>query len=181
REQLGDARTVWIAISTHEGEYEQLLAAHRTLLQTLPEAILILVPRHPQRFDQVAQLVTAQSFTLSRRTEKALTTDTQVYLGDTMGEIPMMLAAAAIAFVGGSLIERGGHNLLEPAALGKPILTGPSTFNFSDITQQLIKANGAVVVNDAEQVAQQLQQLLSTPEQANKMGHQALVVVKENQ
>lgn len=181
REQLGAARPVWIAASTHEGEDEQLLAAHRTLLQTLPETLLILVPRHPQRFDQVAQLVTDQSFTLSRRTEKALTTDTQVYLGDTMGELPMMLAAADIAFVGGSLIERGGHNLLEPAALGKPILTGPSTFNFSDITQQLIKANGAVVVNDAEQVAQQLQQLFSTPEQANKMGHQALVVVKENQ
>lgn len=181
RKQLGAQRPVWIAASTHEGEDEQLLAAHRTLLQTLPVALLILVPRHPQRFAQVAQLVTEQNFTLSRRTEGSLTTDTQVYVGDTMGELPMMLAAADIAFVGGSLIERGGHNLLEPAALAKPILTGPSTFNFSDIAQQLIKAHGAVVVNDAEQVAQQLLWLINAPDQAKTMGDQALTVVQENQ
>lgn len=181
REQLGAMRPVWIAASTHEGEDEQLLAAHRTLLQTQPEALLILVPRHPQRFSQVAQLVIEQSFTLSRRTEGSLTADTQVYLGDTMGELPLMLAAADITFIGGSLIERGGHNLLEPAALAKPILTGPSTFNFSDIAQQLIKANGAVMVNGAEQVAQQLQWLINAPEQAKTMGDQALTVVQENQ
>src|SRR5699024_2238356 len=98
RAQLGQQRPIWIAASTHEGEDEQLLAAHRTLLQTQPEALLILVPRHPQRFDAVAQLVIEQGITLSRRTEGSVTTNTQVYLGDTMGELPIMLAAADITF-----------------------------------------------------------------------------------
>ncbi|OIN11102.1 lipid IV(A) 3-deoxy-D-manno-octulosonic acid transferase [Oceanisphaera psychrotolerans] len=181
REQLGTQRPVWIAASTHEGEDEQLLAAHRILLKSQPQALLILVPRHPQRFDQVAELVTRQGFTLNRRTETTTAAPSQVYLGDTMGELPAMLAAADVAFVGGSLIERGGHNLLEPAALGKPVLTGPSTFNFSDISHQLIEAGGARVITNDGELAHQLETLLDSPEQAIQMGAQALSVVKANQ
>ncbi|GHA13586.1 lipid IV(A) 3-deoxy-D-manno-octulosonic acid transferase [Oceanisphaera arctica] len=181
REQLGTRRPVWIAASTHEGEDEQLLTAHRELLQRLPQALLMLVPRHPQRFVQVAELVTRQGFTLSRRTLPASAAPTQVYLGDTMGELPVMLAAADVAFIGGSLIERGGHNLLEPAALGKPVLTGPSFFNFSDITHQLVDAGGARVVTNDNELAQQLAALLDSPAQGAQMGAQALNVVRANQ
>ncbi|WP_116474822.1 lipid IV(A) 3-deoxy-D-manno-octulosonic acid transferase [Zobellella maritima] len=181
REHLGASRPVWIAASTHEGEDEQLLAAHRQLLRQYPESLLILVPRHPQRFDQVAGLVRQQGFALARRTEQVATAEAQVYLGDTMGELPLMLAAADIAFVGGSLIARGGHNLLEPAALAKPVLTGSSTFNFSDISRQLIEAGGARVVADADALARQLSRLLDEPDQTRLMGQQALAVVKANQ
>ncbi|MBR9856709.1 MAG: 3-deoxy-D-manno-octulosonic acid transferase [Gammaproteobacteria bacterium] len=181
REQLGEQRPVWIAASTHEGEDEQLLDAHRQLLSVLPRALLILVPRHPQRFDMVAELVTRQGFTLSRRTNNNRLPPAQVYLGDTMGELPVMLAAADAAFVGGSLIERGGHNLLEPAALGKPVLTGPSFFNFSDITRQLVDADGAQVVADSDELSRQLHRLLSSPEYSTQMGARALNVVTANQ
>lgn len=180
RQQLGAQRPVWIAASTHEGEDEQLLAAHRRLLHRHPDALLLLVPRHPQRFDQVAELVTRQNFVLCRRTDDTPGPQTQVYLGDTMGELPVMLAAADIAFVGGSLIERGGHNLLEPAALGKPVLTGPSTFNFSDITRQLVAAGGTRIVADGNELAITLESLFAETEQARAMGRQALAVVSAN-
>lgn len=181
REQLGVSRPVWIAASTHEGEDEQLLAAHRQLLRRYPELLLLLVPRHPQRFDPVARLIQQQGLLLARRSESRYTPAAQVYLGDTMGELPVMLAAADIAFVGGSLIERGGHNLLEPAALARPVLTGPSTFNFSDISQQLLEAGGARLVANSDELAEQLSKLLDSPELATRMGQQALSVVKANQ
>ncbi|TDW59099.1 3-deoxy-D-manno-octulosonic-acid transferase [Oceanimonas baumannii] len=181
RAQLGRARPVWIAASTHEGEDEQLLEAHRHLLWHLPDALLMLVPRHPQRFAQVASLVQNQGLTLSRRTQAEPLENVQVYLGDTMGELPVMLAAADLAFVGGSLIARGGHNLLEPAALGKPVLSGPSTFNFSDITRELRQAGGAKIVTDSNMLAQQLIQLFEHEDQRQTMGDAALTVVKANQ
>lgn len=180
RQQLGDDRPVWIAASTHEGEDEQLLAAHQKLLTRQPTALLILVPRHPQRFAQVAQLVNQKNFTLSRRTTASPTIDTQVYLGDTMGELPLMLAAADIAFVGGSLIERGGHNLLEPAALGKPVLTGPSFFNFTDICQQL-KNHGALrVVNDGDELVTALNEIMKDKRIMSQMGARAQETVDIN-
>ncbi|MBO1519883.1 lipid IV(A) 3-deoxy-D-manno-octulosonic acid transferase [Oceanisphaera pacifica] len=179
REQLGTNRPVWIAASTHEGEDEQILAAHQQLLAQKPNALLILVPRHPQRFDQVADLVTQQGLTLSRRTQ-LISVDTQVYLGDTMGELPIMLAAADIAFVGGSLIERGGHNLLEPAALGKPVLTGPSVFNFNDIYQRLSQNEGLITVQDSHALAGSLHLLFKDEAYRLQVGQHALHVVKNN-
>ncbi len=180
REQLGTQRPVWIAASTHEGEDEQVLAAHRILLKSQPQALLILVPRHPQRFEQVAELVTRQGFTLSRRTETTTAAPSQVYLGDTMGELPVMLAAADVAFVGGSLIERGGHNLLEPAALGKPVLTGPSTFNFSDISHQLQKNNALITVHDSHTLATALNKLMQDEVHRLHVGQNARSVVNNN-
>ncbi|GGB41746.1 3-deoxy-D-manno-octulosonic acid transferase [Oceanisphaera marina] len=179
REQLGVERPIWIAASTHEGEDEQLLRAHKMLLQSQPEALLILVPRHPQRFDQVAALITQQQLTVSRRTQATLA-DVQVYLGDTMGELPIMLAAADVAFVGGSLIERGGHNLLEPAALGKPVITGPSVFNFNDIYQRLSENNGLITVHDSHTLAESLAHLFKDKAYRLRVGQQALHVVNSN-
>lgn len=180
RERLGIERPIWIAASTHEGEDEQLLAAHHMLLQKLPTALLILVPRHPQRFADVAQLVMQQDLTVSRRTSEAFTEDTQVYLGDTMGELPLMLAAADIAFIGGSLIERGGHNLLEPAALAKPILTGPSIFNFADIYQRLLEREAIITVSDANTLFETLMTLFSDKESQIALGNNAQAVVNDN-
>ncbi|PKM25430.1 MAG: 3-deoxy-D-manno-octulosonic acid transferase, partial [Gammaproteobacteria bacterium HGW-Gammaproteobacteria-12] len=131
-------RPVWIAASTHAGEDEIILAAHRQLLGKHPDALLILVPRHPERFNSVSELCLGQDLTTRRRsTGEAVQAGDQVLLGDTMGELLFLYALADIAFVGGSLVANGGHNLLEPAALGKPVLSGPHLFNFLEIAAQL--------------------------------------------
>ncbi|MDF4887019.1 glycosyltransferase N-terminal domain-containing protein, partial [Vibrio parahaemolyticus] len=131
RAQLGKDRPIWIAASTHKGEDEQVLDAHRQVLKSLPNALLVLVPRHPERFDDVFTLCQQQGFKTVRRTSThAVETNTQVYLGDTMGEMLTLMGAADICFMGGSLIgdKVGGHNVLEPAMLEKVIITGPSYF-----------------------------------------------------
>ena len=125
-------RPVWIAASTHAGEDEQVLRAHQTLLQQQPDALLILVPRHPERFDSVARLVSDAGLLQVRRSQGGVPAAAdQVLLGDTMGELVMLYACADVAFVGGSLVPNGGHNYLEPAALGLPVLSGPHRFNFT--------------------------------------------------
>lgn len=184
RQQLGEKRPIWIAASTHSGEDEQILQAFTRLQQNHPEAMLVLVPRHPERFNRVFELCQEQGFNVVRRTSNEPVTDeTQIYLADTMGEMMLLLGCSDIAFVGGSLIgdKVGGHNLLEPASLSLPTLTGPSYFNFMDITRQLLDAKGAAVVDDSQQLAQQLDTLFNDPEQRTKMGQAAFSVVKRNQ
>ncbi|KTA79610.1 lipid IV(A) 3-deoxy-D-manno-octulosonic acid transferase [Aeromonas salmonicida] len=180
RQQLGQSRPVWIAASTHQGEDEQVLAAFDLVLQRHPQALLILVPRHPERFDRVAEL--CAPYGCVRRTGGSPIRETdRVYLGDTMGELPLMLAAADVAFVGGSLVKVGGHNLLEPAALGKPCLTGPAYFNFSDITRQLVAQGGAALVADAAALGEKVSELLADEGDRRQMGEQARAVVLRNQ
>ncbi|HEH9397091.1 TPA: lipid IV(A) 3-deoxy-D-manno-octulosonic acid transferase [Aeromonas salmonicida] len=180
RQQLGQSRPVWIAASTHQGEDEQVLAAFDLVLQRHPRALLILVPRHPERFDRVAEL--CAPYGCVRRTGGAPIRETdKVYLGDTMGELPLMLAAVDVAFVGGSLVKVGGHNLLEPAALGKPCLTGPAYFNFSDITRQLVAQGGAALVADAAALGEKVSELLADEGERRQMGEQARAVVLRNQ
>ncbi|MCU8408730.1 lipid IV(A) 3-deoxy-D-manno-octulosonic acid transferase [Vibrio vulnificus] len=142
RALLGQQRPVWIAASTHKGEDEQVLDAHRQVLETHPNALLILVPRHPERFDSVFQLCQTQGFETVRRTQTNSVADsTQVYLGDTMGEMLILLGAADVCFMGGSLVgdKVGGHNVLEPAALGVPVITGPSYYNFQDLIDTMLQ------------------------------------------
>ena len=179
REQF-PSELVWIAASTHRGEDIQILQAHHLIRKKYPTAQLIIVPRHPERFDDVADVCAEQNFEFSRR---SLNEDTQkaVYLGDTMGELLLLYAAADMAFVGGSLVETGGHNLLEPAALAKPIMTGPHDFNFKQVNQQLLTSNAAVRVMNAEQVAQQVIQWQEHPEDKRLVGEKALEVVQRNQ
>jgi 3-deoxy-D-manno-octulosonic-acid transferase len=191
REYLGCNRPVWIAASTHQGEDEQVLNAFKQLQITHPTALLIIVPRHPERFNNVATLCQAKGFTVIRRTDKppilangniGLENNT-VYLGDTMGELLIMLQAADIAFIGGSLIgdKVGGHNLLEPAALAKPIITGASYFNFTDITQQLLENDGCKVCNNSQHLAEILSTWFDDPASRAVTGQQALHVVQRNQ
>lgn len=153
RWQLG-ARPVWVAASTHAGEDEPVLVAHRRLLATHPDALLILVPRHPERFEAVAELVRAQGFTLVRRSSgERVDGRCQVMLGDSMGELLIWLGLAQAAFVGGSLVATGGHNALEPLALGVPTLTGPHYFNFQSINDELLAADALAVVTDPDELA----------------------------
>lgn len=180
RTELGAQRPVWIAASTHEGEDEQVLAAHRQLLEKTPDLLLILVPRHPQRFERVAALCREQGFSVARRSRAEGGAQAQVYLGDTMGELLTMYAAADVAFVGGSLVPIGGHNLLEPAALGLVPVSGPQLANFQQIAELLTVADALVRVNDAAELAVQVAALLTDPERRSAAGARARGVVEEN-
>jgi len=185
-------RPVWIAASTHAGEDEIALAAHRRVLAQYPDALLILVPRHPERFDPVWQLCRAQGFAVRRRSQMRAGTqdaqvqdaqiqDAQVLLGDTMGELLFYYALADTAFVGGSLVPRGGHNLLEPVALNKPVLTGPHVFNFLAIAQRLRDAGALVDVTDAQTLSAALLALWADPDRAASLRAAGLAVLRANQ
>ncbi|EHK9017344.1 lipid IV(A) 3-deoxy-D-manno-octulosonic acid transferase [Vibrio vulnificus] len=176
RTLLGQQRPVWIAASTHRGEDEQVLDAHRQVLETHPNALLILVPRHPERFDSVFELCQTQGFETVRRTQANIIADsTQVYLGDTMGEMLVLLGAADVCFMGGSLIgdKVGGHNVLEPAALGVPVITGPSYYNFTEIIDKLMAQKAIMIGEDKTQISTYLLLLLSEPEAQKRLAWNA--------
>jgi len=175
-------RPVWIAASTHEGEDEVVLDAHRRLLANHPDALLILVPRHPERFNTVFDLCQREGFaTVRRSTGTIVDAQTSVLLGDTMGELLFLYALADSAFVGGSLVANGGHNLLEPAALAKPVISGPHLFNFLDIAAQLREAGALAEVDDAEGLAVEVQRLFELPRDAQRMAEAGLAVMRRNQ
>lgn len=182
REKLGPvSRPVWIAASTHEGEDVQLLAAHRQLLRQLPELLLILVPRHPERFQDVAGLVKDQGLTLARRSRQESAAEVQVYLGDTMGELLMLYGTASAAFIGGSLVRRGGHNPLEAATWALPVLSGPHVFNFSDIYQRLETGGGLVTVESSAALVEALTTLFRDDAHRAELGRSAEAVLLANQ
>lgn len=177
--QSWDARPVWVAGSTRDGEEVLLLEAHRQLLKRFPTALLVLVPRHPQRFDEVAKLCAQEGWALSRRSQQqAVTPQTQVYLGDTLGELATLYAAGHVAYVGGSLVPLGGHNVVEPAALGKPVLCGPSLDNFSDVAEPLLAAGALSVVETPDALADALAERLATPSFALQIGQAGREVVE---
>ncbi|CAH8208936.1 lipid IV(A) 3-deoxy-D-manno-octulosonic acid transferase [Vibrio aestuarianus] len=183
RHQLGKERPIWIAASTHQGEDEQVLAAHAKVLLKHSNALLILVPRHPERFNAVFELCKTQFISVRRtETEAELDPEVQVYLGDTMGEMLVLMGAADICFMGGSLLgdKVGGHNMLEPAALGKPVLTGPSYYNFTDITEQLIKADGLEVVTTAKAISKSISQAFNDKNVLHSKSQSARLVIDKN-
>lgn len=161
---LGVNRPIWIAASTHKGEDEQVLEVHKQVLKTNPNALLVLVPRHPERFDSVFELCQKQGFDTIRRTSQSMVTESnQVYLGDTMGEMLTLLGSADVCFMGGSLIgdKVGGHNVLEPAALGIPVITGPSYYNFTDIVHLLVQHTLCEVAENTEELTHKVCQHFS--------------------
>ncbi|WFR79095.1 lipid IV(A) 3-deoxy-D-manno-octulosonic acid transferase [Janthinobacterium rivuli] len=177
------ARPVLLCASTREGEEQLILDAYART--TLPaNALLLIVPRHPQRFDEVEKLVVAQGLAVQRRSGLAkgdtVSAGTQVLLGDSMGEMFAYYAACDCAFVGGSLLPLGGQNLIEPAALGKPVLIGPHTFNFALVTEQAIVAGGAARVADADALMAQASALLQDPAQLASMGQKALAFAAQH-
>ena len=180
RKQIGN-RPVWIAASTHAGEEGAVFAAHHTIMQSHPEVLCILVPRHPERFDEVATLATQQGLTIARRSSgEKITETTQLFLGDTMGEMMRFFALSHVAFIGGSLAHIGGHNLLEPAALSVPSLTGTNMHNFKEITKLLTEAGATQYVHDAKELAQAVLRLFADPAQAKVIGQKGLAIIEEN-
>lgn len=180
KEQLGD-RDIWIAASTHAGEEEIILQAAEMIYQKNPKALLMLVPRHPDRFDTVHSLIKSKGCQVVKRSDKQnCVVETQVYLGDTMGELLLLYSAAEIAFVGGSLVQVGGHNLLEPAFLKKTILTGPILYNFTEISELMLKANGLVIVKNAEEIAEKVLYYFSNHEARQQTSERAYQVFNDN-
>jgi len=166
-------RPVWLAASTHEGEERKLLEAHRAALKVNPRLLLIIVPRHPERGDALAEMLQADGWTFNRRTADELPeSDAQVYLADTMGELGLWYRLSPISFVGGSLEPIGGHNPFEPAALGSAILHGPYVTNFVDIYQRLSQAGAARLVSSPESLSVAVHELLN-PERAATMANAA--------
>ena len=181
RRLIGTGRPVWIAASTREGEEEAVLAAHARVCEKIPEALMILVPRHPERFDKIAQLCQQRGFTLMRRSSnKACTAEHNIFLGDSMGELPMMYQVADVAFVGGSLVDTGGQNVLEPASFGLPVLFGPSMYNFATISEMLLCEQAALRVDDAVVLADQVIAWLSDASERAIFGENARRLVEEN-
>lgn len=174
-------RPIWIAASTHEGEDQLIIDAHLQVLQRLPNALLILVPRHPERFEAVTNLSIKQGLNTTTRSSNPFGTESmQVFVGDTMGELMVFYSAAAIAFVGGSLVPTGGHNLLEPLSLGKPVLFGPHMFNFEVLKNDVLDAQAGVEVQHSTQLAETVISLLTQPETAAKMGQEGINLIKKN-
>jgi 3-deoxy-D-manno-octulosonic-acid transferase len=181
RQQLGANRPVWIAASTHEGEEESILKAHQQIKNKIPDTLLILVPRHPERFTPVATLCKKFGFNIvSRSSNDACDATIDVFLGDTMGELMKFYAASDVAFVGGSLVPIGGHNFLEPAILTLPIISGPHVFNFTEIAHLLTEKHALVLVKTAPDLAAQAINFFANTQLRQEFGKNAASVVHAN-
>lgn len=181
KERFGK-RPIWIAASTHEAEEDIILKAAQRVLKQLPDALLVWVPRHPERFAKVKALAQKQGLSVSLRSlEEVVAPTTQIIVGDSMGELLAYYGASDVAFVGGSLVPPlGGHNLLEPAMLNLPIITGPHIFNFKEVFRLLQQADALRVADDAEALAATVVSLLQDSVLRAQLGHHGLQVVQQN-
>lgn len=181
RQLWGAARPVWIAGSTHEGEEEAALAAHAIVRETHPDALLLLVPRHPQRFESVRSLLRKRGVRhVERRSGELPSAAHDVFLVDTLGELQMFYAASDVAFVAGSLAPVGGHSLLEPAVLGLPMLSGPHTHNAQDIADLFEQTGALRIVRSAEELGQRVREWFGDPGQARAVGERGREAVAAN-
>ena len=173
RRGFGEGRPVLLAASTREGEEALLLDALEGI--SVPGLLTVIVPRHPQRFDEVAKLLESRGIGYQRRSDRAAAaSETRIMLGDSMGEMFAYYAACDVAFIGGSLVPLGGQNLIEACAVGKPMLIGPSTYNFEEATESAIQAGAVVQVPDAGALAREAQRLLLDHDAACRMSQAAL-------
>ena len=181
---LLDKHFVWVAGSTRSGEAEQLIECHRRLQQNGLTSFMILAPRHPSRCSAVAELLKSAGVPFALRSEMGHTSDLseqcQVLLVDTVGELKDFYAIAEVVFVGGSLVPKGGHNILEPSCLGKPVLFGPHMFNFQEISQLVLNAGGGYMVADARELRQLLEQLQHDSNLRQKMGQAGQQLISRN-
>lgn len=174
-------RPSWIAASTHEGEDEKVLEAFSIIKKQQPDTLLVLVPRHPERFNSVAKLCEKRGYTVTRRSEqKSSLVKTDVFLLDTLGELKLYYATVDVAFIGGSFVPTGGHNMLEAAAHSVPVLFGPFVHNFTEISDRLLANGAALQVENPDQLAQQVIELLEHPEKRDQMGAAGYNFVEKN-
>ncbi|WP_299489721.1 lipid IV(A) 3-deoxy-D-manno-octulosonic acid transferase [uncultured Shewanella sp.] len=174
-------RFIWVAGSVHPGEFDDVLNAHKKLLVIEPNALLIMVPRHPEQFNAAAVAINTHQLDYIRRSESVeVTISTQVLLGDTMGELLSFYGAADQAFVGGTLIENGGHNPLEPAAFGLPVFVGPHYWDFAEIAVLLNEAGGLQFIDSANTLAAGLSAYIQNNVAYRKASLAALDVVDKN-
>ncbi len=182
RDIWGNHRQVFIAASTHEGEDNIVLEAYGKMQATCPDLLLIIVPRHPERFDRVTTLVEQAGYkNLSRSENRPCLPDIQVLIVDTMGELPLFYAASDIAFVGGSLVPHGGHNLLEPAALSKAVITGLHCFNFQEMVSQFLAEGALLQISDSKDLSATVLSLLENSQKRSEMGEAGLRLIAHNQ
>ncbi len=181
RRILGVNRPVWIAASTHEGEEGRILDAFDEVRERFPETLLVIVPRHPGRFARVSALCRHRGHRTVLRTQGVVCPPgASVFVGDTMGELPAFYAASDVAFVGGSLVDAGGHNLLEPAATGVPVLTGPHLGNFTEVAGLLVRAGALRKVHDTAELARAVAELLGDAPLRRRMGECGQRLVDRN-
>lgn len=177
---------IWIAASTHHGEDEVILKAFAHIKRTQPNCRLILVPRHPDRFTDVYNLCLQQPFVTLKRSQQIKKSDAldnpdfDILLGDTMGELLTLFGCSDFAFIGGSFVNNGGHNSIEAAAWGLPIISGPSTFNFQEITQLLLQASALTIVNNDKELSHTIEELCHNLERRQQEGRAAKKVAEEN-
>lgn len=177
-----DQHLVWLAASTHPGEDEIILNIFKKCKQRIPDLVLVLVPRHPERFNNIYQLCVKSGFKTQRRSEMSASKseDMDIVLGDTMGELLAFYGACDLAFVGGSLVPVGGHNLIEPAAWAKPIVCGKHLFNFADIAEKLKQQQALLVCENENELQKQIEMLLLDRSARSKMGEAAQKIAREN-
>ncbi|MCU7804777.1 MAG: lipid IV(A) 3-deoxy-D-manno-octulosonic acid transferase [Candidatus Thiodiazotropha sp. (ex Lucinoma borealis)] len=181
RREWGGQRPVWLAASTHEGEDEIILQAHAMIRETISDALLVLVPRHPERFERVAQLIEEAGFNLVKRSQQQpCEHETGVFLGDTMGELTLFMGATDVAFIGGSLVPHGGHNILEATAQGVAVVFGPHMFNFSEISELFLQHKAAVQVDTVKALASQVSRWLSDASERSRIGEAGRELVEQN-
>jgi 3-deoxy-D-manno-octulosonic-acid transferase len=181
RRCFGVDRGVWIAASTHEGEELQVLRAFEQVREAMPDSLLVLVPRHPPRAASVAALARKFGHLTAVRSESPVScADASVFIGDTMGELPLFYAASDVAFVGGSLVAEGGHNMLEPAALGIPVVFGPHVHDVAEISDRLMAAGAGRRVEDKSELGKAVVEYMADANLRHVAGQRGRDFVKEN-
>jgi 3-deoxy-D-manno-octulosonic-acid transferase len=176
---IASGKKVITAGSTHRGEEAALLDVFKQLRQKYPDLLLIIAPRHPERFDEVEGLINKAGYDCQRRT-KLHGPVKDVLLLDTIGELRSFYSLCDIAFIGGSLVKVGGHNLLEPAAMKKPVIFSRYMYNFKEISEALLSAGGGIMVKDKKELYVQIDHLLSDKELARSIGERAFSVIEMN-
>lgn len=181
RSYLSVNRPVWIAASTHEGEEKIILDAFAVILKKEPQCLLVIAPRHPERSASIRELCIKRNFNvLCKSEDRKCDESRQIFILDSLGELPKYYAAADIAFVGGSLIEIGGHNMLEPASFGVPVIMGPYIFNFHEISQLLLNGNAAWTVTNADELSCRLSYLIGDANLRYSAGERGRNIVLKN-
>ncbi len=181
RNMLGHDRYVWVVASTHDGEEEKILQTFKQVLLSVPNLLLLLVPRHPERFHKITELCRHEGYhVVTRTSQQPCSTLTQIFIGDTIGELKLFYAASDLAFVGGSLVPIGGHNILEPASLGIPTITGPYMFNFTEITELLLAEQALIQVQNNIELATAVISLLGDSTLRADMSERAHQTLEKN-